>query len=152
MIDNTSSEIQTTRRIWPREMLGNDWWRSRGIRTTLVWSKPLSTSISPQTLTSFPLTFFFGIIFKATSFVTPLRVLCAESCEGERERRRSEEARDLEGFRVGRGYSSPTAPRSAVASWLTGTCHVARYTKVEGRCRRRNVNRCSNNTLINGLP
>jgi len=69
--------------------------------------------------------------FKATSFVILLRVLCVGLGEGERERRRSEEAKvkfDLEGFNVGPGVpSSATAPRSAVASWSTGTCHVARY-------------------------
>ena len=41
-------------------------------RTMLVWSSPLSTSISPQTLCSLPLTFFFGMSFSATSFVIPL--------------------------------------------------------------------------------
>lgn len=36
------------------------------------WSSPFKTSISLHTLASFPLTFFFGIIFNATSFVIPL--------------------------------------------------------------------------------
>ncbi len=69
--------------------------------------------------------------FKATSFVVLLRFFCVGLGEGERERRRSEEAKvkfDFEGFNVGPGVSlSATAPRSAVAIWSTGTCHVARY-------------------------
>ena len=39
-----------------------------GIRTILGWFKPFNTSISPNTLASFPFTFFLGITFIATSF------------------------------------------------------------------------------------
>ena len=37
-----------------------------------LWLRPLRTSISPQTLSSFPLTFFLGMILRATSTVIPL--------------------------------------------------------------------------------
>ena len=40
------------------------------VRPIFFWAKPLRTSISPQTLSSFPFTFFFGITFSATSIVS----------------------------------------------------------------------------------
>ena len=38
----------------------------------LGWLRPLRTSISPQTLSSFPFTFRFEMTLSATSIVTPL--------------------------------------------------------------------------------
>ncbi|KAG8810534.1 hypothetical protein FRC19_004456 [Serendipita sp. 401] len=43
----------------------------------LGWSNSLSTFISPHTLLSFPLTFFFGITLSATSLVSPGLTPCA---------------------------------------------------------------------------
>ena len=109
---------------------------SSGILTMLGWSRPFNTSISPHTLASFPFTFFFGIIFSATSFATT--TLFDELRDGV-------EAPDdgLEGdfpgpkdkFRLGFGgaceifdSSSDTAaaPCSATVICSGGTCHVAR--------------------------
>ena len=96
-------------------------------RTMLGWSSPFRTSISPHTLSSFPLTFFFGMIFSATSFVMPLSV---------RSRRPGDDGRDMPfaGLRFpfvllgdSEGFSSAAAPRSAVSTCSSGTCHVAFY-------------------------
>jgi hypothetical protein len=97
-------------------------------RTMLGWSKPFNTSISPHTLASFPLTFFFGMTFKATSLVNLLGG--PRPGEGERERALNEDAtanidfEDFEGRIVG-SRSAILAPRSAMAVSSAGTCHVA---------------------------
>ena len=106
--------------------------------TMLGWSKPFRTSISPQTLASFPLTFFLGMIFKATSFTMPDSSLCFAG-RGDDGLEPFEDILELVGV-VGKGSSvgpgelgepgelsmAAAAPRSATATWSTGTCHVAR--------------------------
>lgn len=93
-------------------------------RTMLGWSRPWSTRISLHTLSSFPLTFFFGIALSATSRVTSpgavvvegLRVAVAESGVVGREM----------GEAVVGGVVEPAARRSARVHCSGGTCHVAR--------------------------
>jgi hypothetical protein len=82
-------------------------------------------SISLQTLASFPLTFFLGMIFRATSFAIPL-------ADGPGEGDRDPDFCDVDKLGVGlvlggSGTDSAAAPRSATAIWSTGTCHVAFY-------------------------
>jgi hypothetical protein len=69
------------------------------------WSSPFKTSISPHTLSSFPLTFFFGMIFNATSFVMPL---------GDRSPGFGEGGLEVPFFVDKPASSSATAPLSAV--------------------------------------
>jgi hypothetical protein len=44
----------------------------RMAHTMFGWLSPFRTSISPQTESSFPFTFFFGMTLRATSTLTPL--------------------------------------------------------------------------------
>lgn len=112
----------------------------------LGWSNPFNTSISDHTLSSFPLTFFFGITFSATSLDIPLGRLSPPS-PGDVgfDTGLSDDAlvgmlllvvlrllaTDRLDFLLGvlcppsASSSSATAPRSAVAIWSTGTCQVA---------------------------
>lgn len=106
-------------------------------RTMFRWSSPFRTSISPHTLSSFPLTFFFGMIFSATSFVMPLTV---------RFPRPGDDGRDeiFAGVRLpsvllgDMGLRSAAAPRSAVSTCSSGTCHVAFCKTPSTTCKIRN--------------
>jgi hypothetical protein len=80
----------------------------------LGWSRPWRTRISPKTLSSSPLTFFFGMAFKATSRVT--------SCDTE-----SAEPARLGGKdgRLGEGEAAGEVEGAPV--WRRWTSHVARW-------------------------
>lgn len=82
-------------------------------RTMFGWSKPLSISISLQTLDSFPLTRFFGIIFNATSFVYSSSVEAL--LYDEKDRTGNLGATESDDFRAstGGGFRLAAAPRSA---------------------------------------
>ncbi len=108
----------------------------------LGWFRPFSTSISPQTLDSLPLTFFFGITLSATIFV--IRSLESDlalvgsgggvrgslGVEGREDRISSrsfaERCRWIDAGGL-TGPESAAAPCSATASCSGGTCHVAFY-------------------------
>jgi hypothetical protein len=123
--------------------------------TILGWSRPLSTSISPHTLASFPLTFFFAMTFSATSFVTSSFAwrLCntaaalegdgdlGRDCEADGESMDSGDGADerggrcdeiedtpdaIEGVDVEVWFPPPSvAVRAARDNWPGGTCQVA---------------------------
>lgn len=110
-----------------------------GIRTMFGWFKPFRTSISPQTLASLPLTFFFGITLSATIFVTCSDLALVYSgvgvrrgwgVEGREERISSLSFADrclwMDAGGL-RGPESADAPCSAMESCSGGTCHVAFY-------------------------
>ena len=78
----------------------------------------MRTSISPQTLSSFPLTFFFAITFNATSCVIP-----DDDSPGV-VGKDPEEGFDGRPFCEVEGPAA--APRSAMLTCSAGTFHVAR--------------------------
>lgn len=94
------------------------------------WSSPRRTSISPQTLLSFPLTFFFGMTLSATSTVKPSSGCCSFFDLEEKDvlefvREAGAGLLSLGGAAVSLGAAA--APRRATGVWPGGTCHVARY-------------------------
>ena len=93
----------------------------------LGWSRPRRTSISPQTLLSLPLTFFFGMTFSATSIVSSLLLPFFDLPDTERE----DEVRVTGGLGE-EGVDEPSvgsaaAPLRATRVCSGGTCHVACY-------------------------
>ena len=95
------------------------------------WSRPLRTSISPQTAASFPLTFFLGIILSATSLITPEFSLFLEPLEVADKfefLRTPGEGIDVEDDEVGvlTAFGSDGLPGN-VLTILAGTCHFAAY-------------------------
>ena len=115
----------------------------------LGWSSPLRTSISPQTLASLPLTFFFGITLSATSRFRGGSFACAPNVPPDIDRAtrmglgKESECEELEaedGLRGGRvdavvvedvregeeGRRVAAAPRKATLICSGWTCHVAR--------------------------
>ena len=118
-------------------------------RTMFGWSSPRRTSISPQTLLSFPLTFFFGMTLSATSTVSasasaPAEVLLLLLLLPFRLAALANAARprfELEPVRVGGAGLLPggaaesgaaAAPRRATLTWPGGTCHVALWGMLRG--------------------
>lgn len=103
----------------------------------LGWSRPFKTSISLQTAASLPLTFFFGITFKATSFTTETWEIPPGDGGAE-----ELDAREIDLFMCGwrrgmvdrpEGWSIGDAGGVATAPWRDtstksgGTCHDALY-------------------------
>jgi hypothetical protein len=93
----------------------------------LGWSRPWRTRISLNTLSSSPLTFFFGMAFKATSRVTSCDTESVEPA-----RLGGKDGRLRAGVAMGEVAGEPV--------WRRSTCHVARWVTESGQARSSRLN------------